>query len=239
METLCSLLCPCVTIGDPVSSASADETPLLAPNEEEGQLESYEVLGKLGEGAYAVVKEIRHRSTGQRYALKLIVKARSDEQDVARDLSVLKRVGTHRNIVSLVESFDLERTFALVLEFAGGGEVFQRMASRGQYSERDAMALVAQVGSALQHIHACSVSHRDLKPENLLLESSAEDAPVKVCEHESSNHQLRWPWSPRQGPSSRARRAGRFATSASPPSASRPPRWCAEPEVPIHPGVLP
>ena len=44
------------------------------------------------------------------------------------------------------------------------------------------MALVAQVASALEHMHGLAVSHRDLKPENLLLESRAEDALVKVCD---------------------------------------------------------
>ena len=133
-STLFECLCPCVTIGEPsTAAAEADKTPLLAlvgPDEVEGKLESYEVLSKLGEGAYAVVHAARHRATLQRRALKLIVKARSDEQYVARELSILRRVGKHRHIVRLVESFELERTWALVLEYAGGGEVFARLGCR-------------------------------------------------------------------------------------------------------------
>ena len=44
-----------------------------------------------------------------------------------------------------------------------GGELFDRIISKGSYTEKDATELIRQVLDALQYLHELGVIHRDLK----------------------------------------------------------------------------
>ena len=50
-----------------------------------------------------------------------------------------------------------------------GGELFDQIVDRGNYSEADAATLLRQVFEAVDFMHAKGIAHRDLKPENLLV----------------------------------------------------------------------
>lgn len=75
--------------------------------------------------------------------------------------------------------------WVLVLELATGGEVFERIVSRGPLSEASAALVVRQVALALEHLWSRCIIHRDIKPENLLYVSPHEDAGIKVRRHPS------------------------------------------------------
>jgi calcium-dependent protein kinase len=59
----------------------------------------------------------------------------------------------HPNIVRLYEVFQDEKRFYLVTELCSGGELFDEITKRNQFSEQDAAAIVKQVLSAVQHCH--------------------------------------------------------------------------------------
>ena len=145
-------------------------------------LDQYKVGPVVGQGAFAVVKHVTSKRTGEEFALKLIDKRWTKASAMELELSVLKAVGRHRNVVSMIDHFELPSAYGVVLELATGGEVFDRICERGTYSERDAAALVRQVGGALQHVHSAQVVHRDIKPENLLHVDTSDHAAVKLCD---------------------------------------------------------
>ncbi|KAM0917814.1 hypothetical protein ACQ4PT_009245 [Festuca glaucescens] len=66
------------------------------------------------------------------------------------------------------------------MELCSGGELLDRVAARGSYSERQAAAACRDVLTVVHVCHSMGVMHRDLRPENFLLASSAEDAPLKA-----------------------------------------------------------
>merc|ERR1719181_2095859 len=70
----------------------------------------------------------------------------------------------------------------LVMELVTGGELFDRIVARGNYTEKDAASLMATLCDALAYLHEQAIVHRDLKPENLLYDSPAEDADIKVAD---------------------------------------------------------
>ena len=107
---------------------------------------------------------------------------RMDATAVAREVSMMKKAGTHRHLVSLVDVVELPDARALVLDLAECGEVFEHICKKGCYSEKDAAAIIRQVGEGLKHLHARGIAHRDLKPENLLLVSAQDHADVKICD---------------------------------------------------------
>jgi serine/threonine protein kinase len=79
-----------------------------------------------------------------------------------REIDIMKKL-QHANIIQLMEVVDTPQTLYLVLEFAGGGELFDAIVKKGQYSEPDAINIVKQILEAVQYIHDNGIAHRDLK----------------------------------------------------------------------------
>ena len=57
------------------------------------------------------------------------------------------------------------------MELVAGGELFDRIVAKTQYTEKEARDLVKVFLGAMAYMHDHGVVHRDLKPENLLLTS--------------------------------------------------------------------
>ena len=146
----------------------------------EDELSAKYTLGKLlGEGAFAAVHLATRKSDGTEFAVKLIERGSTSATEAEHEREIIRTLGLHRHIVSLVDHFELAKATALVMELADGGEVFEQICAKGAYSEADAARVVRQVALALAFMHSLAVVHRDLKPENLLLTASGD---VKVAD---------------------------------------------------------
>ena len=104
----------------------------------EMKMKAFGVGRVLGTGAFSTVRLVTHRASGRTYALKLVDKQKSSASSIAREVGLMRRGGAHVHLVSLFDHFELARAWVLVLELVSGGEVFDRICSRGAYSERDA-----------------------------------------------------------------------------------------------------
>ena len=49
-----------------------------------------------------------------------------------------------------------------------GGELFDRLETSGNFSEKDARLLFRQMIEGINYCHCQKIAHRDLKPENFL-----------------------------------------------------------------------
>eukprot|EP00002_Diphylleia_rotans_P012236 TRINITY_DN2395_c0_g1_i1.p1 TRINITY_DN2395_c0_g1~~TRINITY_DN2395_c0_g1_i1.p1 ORF type:complete len:324 (+),score=82.00 TRINITY_DN2395_c0_g1_i1:54-1025(+) len=143
----------------------------------------YEVLEKLGSGSFAVVKAVREKATGQKYALKIVNKksADADMESLEREMQIMTLI-KHPNIVQLKEIYESPAKLFIVMEFAEGGELFDRIVDQGNYTEKDASRVVRQITSAIEYLHAKGIVHRDLKPENLLCSSKDLNSDVKIAD---------------------------------------------------------
>ncbi|EGO01237.1 hypothetical protein SERLA73DRAFT_179369 [Serpula lacrymans var. lacrymans S7.3] len=132
----------------------------------------------LGSGTYAIVKEAIHIKTSQYYACKVINKKLMEgrEHMVRNEIAVLKRISSgHANIVTLHDYFETSHNLYLCFDLCTGGELFDSICARGQYTEADAAGLVRTIFGAVQYIHDCGIVHRDLKPENLLFRNKGDN----------------------------------------------------------------
>ena len=130
-------------------------------------------IGKtLGKGHFAEVFEIFERTTGQRYAAKMIKKRLDNDKGMFLNEIGLLMSCTHPLITCIRDVFDQTNVIYLVLELAAGGELFDRIIQQGKFSEADTRHIFKQVFSALQYLHSRSIVHRDIKPENILLTSA-------------------------------------------------------------------
>ncbi|CAM9567411.1 unnamed protein product, partial [Phaeothamnion confervicola] len=150
---------------------------------------AYRIGGVLGKGAFSVVREARHRTTGDLVALKLIAKTRFHENErakeaVSKEIEAMGRIRRIDNpsLVRMLDLYEDDAKIALVLEHLAGGELFDRIVSRGQYSERDASQLIFKLCSALHACHEHGVLHRDMKPENCIYATADPDAEIKITD---------------------------------------------------------
>lgn len=68
------------------------------------------------------------------------------------------------------------------MELLSGGELFERIRQRVQFTEREASGIMRSLISAIQFIHSQGIVHRDLKPENILFTDTSENAKVKIVD---------------------------------------------------------
>ncbi len=91
-------------------------------------------------GAFGIVYEAEHRASGEKRACKCIAKAKlvgnEDLEDVRREVQVLQMVGQHENVAELLGVYEDQRNVYLVLELCRGGELFDRIVSKGTFTEK-------------------------------------------------------------------------------------------------------
>ena len=136
----------------------------------------------LGTGNFAQVKKCMRLEDKKEFAVKIIDKSKvEDMQDIEREIEIMGKVD-HPNVIKLVDVFDETKKMNLVLELVTGGELFDKIVEKGNYTEKDAANTLMTLCDALEHLHAKGVVHRDLKPENILLASKGDNAPIKVAD---------------------------------------------------------
>ncbi|CAK0869714.1 unnamed protein product [Prorocentrum cordatum] len=146
----------------------------------------YENVGQdpLGEGAFAIVKLVRHRTTHEQFALKCIDKYQLNIRGMAAQMEqevLIHQALDHPNILKLVRVVDAKDYLFMLLEFCGGGTLRDHLddAPGRRLPEPEAAKHFEQVvrGTECMHRHQCI--HRDLKLENVLFTSAG---VVKICD---------------------------------------------------------
>ncbi|KAH9297706.1 hypothetical protein KI387_029388, partial [Taxus chinensis] len=102
------------------------------------------------------------------------------DENVRREI-INHRMLRHPNIVRFKEVLLTPTHLAIVMEYAAGGELFERICTAGRFSEDEARFFFQQLISGVSYCHSKQVCHRDLKLENTLLDGSP--APrLKICD---------------------------------------------------------
>ena len=135
--------------------------------------DTYKIEATLGKGSFATVKKAKNRATGERFAVKVLSKKKMSEEDkkaMENEIEILKQVD-HPNIVKLIDVFEDERHWCLVMELMQGGELFDEILEKEHFSEYEAREATKAIIDAIAYCHEKGICHRDIKPENLLLSS--------------------------------------------------------------------
>ncbi|GAB2267124.1 cyclin-dependent serine/threonine protein kinase [Dionaea muscipula] len=124
---------------------------------------------------------------GQEVAVKVIPKSKMTTaiaiEDVRREVKILCALTGHPNLVQFYDAYEDDDNVYIVMELCKGGELLDRILSRGgKFSEDDAKAVIVQILSAVSFCHLQGVVHRDLKPENFLFTSKEENSPLKAID---------------------------------------------------------
>nr|KYP49833.1 Serine/threonine-protein kinase SRK2E [Cajanus cajan] len=140
----------------------------------------YELVRDIGSGNFGVARLMRDRHTEELVAVKYIERGEKIDENVQREI-INHRSLRHPNIVRFKEVILTPSHLAIVMEYASGGELFERICNAGRFSEDEARFFFQQLISGVSYCHAMEVCHRDLKLENTLLDGSP--APrLKICD---------------------------------------------------------
>jgi len=71
----------------------------------------------------------------------------------------------------MYDVFEDESHICLVMELMQGGELFDQILDREQFSEIEVRDAIVSIIDAIRYCHSCGIIHRDIKPENLLIQS--------------------------------------------------------------------
>ncbi|KAK8693164.1 hypothetical protein V6N13_070758 [Hibiscus sabdariffa] len=143
-------------------------------------MDRYEILKDIGSGNFGVAKLVRDKWSAQLYAVKYIERGPKIDEHVQREI-MNHRSLKHPNIIRFKEVLLTPTHLAIVMEYAAGGELFERICNAGRFSEDEAKFFFQQLISGVSYCHAMQICHRDLKLENTLLDGSS--APrLKICD---------------------------------------------------------
>ncbi|XP_009780712.1 serine/threonine-protein kinase SAPK7 [Nicotiana tabacum] len=143
-------------------------------------MQNYEVVKELGSGNFGVARLMRHKETKQLVAMKYIERGRKIDENVAREI-INHRSLRHPNIIRFKEVVLTPTHLAIVMEYAAGGELFDRICQAGRFSEAEARYFFQQLICGVHYCHSMQICHRDLKLENTLLDGNP--APrLKICD---------------------------------------------------------
>ncbi|XP_038720588.1 CBL-interacting serine/threonine-protein kinase 23-like [Tripterygium wilfordii] len=135
----------------------------------------YELGRTLGEGTFAKVKFARNCDTEEHVAIKILDKEKLLKHkmitQIKREISTMKLI-RHPNVIRMYEVMASKTKIYIVLEFVTGGELFDKIASKGRLKEDEARKYFQQLICAVDYCHSRGAFHRDLKPENLLLDAN-------------------------------------------------------------------
>ncbi|MGC8667609.1 MAG: protein kinase domain-containing protein [Chthonomonadales bacterium] len=142
----------------------------------------YEVLERVGEGAFFQVYKARDRTTGRVVAVKTLQPAfiadqafRSALVEAAKSVRILD----HAQIARVLEVGEERGAPYVVVEFVRGINLKQRIARIAPFTLSVAVDFAIAIGEALQYAHGLGMVHGDLRPENVIV---SPEGAVKVTD---------------------------------------------------------
>ena len=136
-------------------------------------MDAYEHQRALGKGAMGSVALVRRKADGELLALKSMAVHSAKDRALARNEIEILRKLSHPHVVRFEDTFVLGQDVCIVMQFCEGGDLArligeQRSAGR-KLPEAEVRGLLAQLGSALAHMHALRIVYRDIKSSNVFL----------------------------------------------------------------------
>lgn len=128
-------------------------------------VDDFQILRRIGQGSFGQVFRVRKRDTKRIYAMKVIRKSSLNSPEalaqVVTERTVLAKTNDCPFLVGLKFSFQSAEELFLVMDYKGGGEVFQHLQrDGGRFGEDKVRFYVAEIILALEFLHSKNIVYR-------------------------------------------------------------------------------
>ncbi|XP_058086575.1 mitogen-activated protein kinase kinase 2-like isoform X2 [Magnolia sinica] len=164
-----------------VPQNKGEEPPVIKPSDNQLTLADVDTIKVIGKGSGGVVQLVRHKWTGQFFALKEIQMniLESVRKQIAQELKI-NQSSQCPYVVVCYHSFYDNGVISIVLEYMDGGSLADFLKKVKSIKEPYLAAICKQVLKGLMYLHhEKHIIHRDLKPSNLLINHRGE---VKITD---------------------------------------------------------
>jgi mitogen-activated protein kinase 15 len=141
---------------------------------EQHVLDKYDLVQKLGKGAYGVVWKALDKKYKKTVAMKKVFDAfhnATDAQRTYREVMFLQELNGHDNIIRLRNVIKAENLKDLYLVFDFMETDLHHVIRANILQDIHKQYIIYQLLKALKYIHSADLIHRDLKPSNILINS--------------------------------------------------------------------
>jgi len=139
------------------------------------QIPGYQILGKIGAGAMAIVYKARQLSLNRIVAIKVLPKRFSENREYVERFYKEGQAAAKLNHSNIVQAFDVGEAGGyhyFVMEYVEGKTLFDDLSAGKVFAEDQALDIIIQLARALHHAHSCGLIHRDIKPKNIMINNA-------------------------------------------------------------------
>lgn len=127
----------------------------------------------VGRGGYGKVWRVRHKKSGQLFAMKEMKKItvinRKSVNAILNELRLLTRL-SHPFLINAYYAFQDNQCLYLTLDYFNGGDLRYHITKHRRFPEEQVKFFMGCILLGLEYLHSEKVVHRDLKPENLVFD---------------------------------------------------------------------
>ena len=143
-------------------------------------MNDFQIINKLGEGAYSTVFKVKRNIDKKIYALKKVKILNLSEKEKENALNEVRILASVKSnfVVSYKEAFfdEKDNTLCIVMEFADRGDLYQKIVQHKKsaifFEESDIWRIFIQLVKGLKSLHDLKILHRDMKSANVFLFSN-------------------------------------------------------------------